>query len=86
MQIVHKYPLVLQDFQTIKLPQMSTVRKVGHDAAGQLCLWAEVNTDNAPEDLRIYICGTGHPVPDHAQFIDTVFDEQFVWHIWQEVR
>lgn len=86
MRTVHKYPLVLQDFQTIKVPQLSKVLKVGHDAAGQLCLWAQVNTDNVKEDLRIHIRGTGHPAPEHADFIDTVFDEQFVWHIWQEIR
>ena len=83
---IHKYPLQLQEFQTVKLPAFAKIRKAGYDAAGQLCLWAQVTQGLAPtEDVGIYITGTGRDIPAHVNYIDTVFDQQFVSHIWSQM-
>lgn len=86
MQTVHKYPLETMDFQVIGVPQQAKPLKVGYDAAGQLCLWAQVDTDNALEDRCMFVTRTGHPAPGaQATYIDTVFDDQFVWHVWMGI-
>jgi hypothetical protein len=50
-----------------------------------LCLWAEVSAD-APKEQRLFlICGTGHPIPDGAQYIGTVQDAggSLIWHVYE---
>jgi hypothetical protein len=86
MNTVYKYPLELAELQSIKLPYRAEVLKVAHDAGGQLCIWAQVDTTLPTVSTLITISGTGSPVPAKHEFLDTVFDGQFVWHVWMEER
>jgi hypothetical protein len=53
---------------------------------GLLCLWAEVDTEAETEDVELLVRGTGHPVPDDAEFLGTAMDSPFVWHLFSERR
>ena len=52
------------------------------------CVWFEVSETARPEsqNTRMMISGTGEVVPDNAEYIGSVHDEQFVWHVWHEVE
>jgi hypothetical protein len=58
-----------------------------------ICVWALVDTEiTKTEQIRFAIHGTGHPLPDNCTWTpagdqgwfyqDTVFDREFVWHIF----
>lgn len=88
MITVHKYPLELAELQSIQLPFDAEVLKVAYDTAGELCIWALVNTEKVKVSTLITISGTGRPLPKDRKlaYLDTVFDGQFVWHVWKEKR
>lgn len=59
--------------------------------AEQLCVWAYVDTSARLKAKAFRIFGTGWPIPEthgnlRFQWIDTVFDHWFVWHIFEEVK
>lgn len=51
---------------------------------GTLCLWALVEPLNDKETREFSVVGTGHPVPPFSDFVDTVMDAPFVWHVFEE--
>ena len=82
---IYKYPLVIDDEQTIDLPFEAKVIHVGYDPAGTLCVWAEVNPNNPPQPHVFYVRGTGHPFTgQEGQHIGSVVDSLnfLVWHIY----
>lgn len=70
---IFKYPLGIADHQLISMP-LGAVPLSVQVQAGQLCLWALVPKDSvARRGISIFICGTGHPVPNEAgKFLGTV--------------
>lgn len=87
---IWKFPIGITDVQKVRAPlgaqffeaQMQNER---------LCLWAIVDEDNAPIDYVIFVLGTGNPIPDTLDtfslaHIGTVFDRQFVWHVFVRDR
>ena len=50
---------------------------------GLIRLWAEVETNSPEKTHRFQIIGTGHEVPKGAQYLGTVLDPPFVWHLYQ---
>lgn len=89
MRTIHKYPLDIIDRQTIAVPVGAKPLAVQLQQ-DQLCLWCEIDTDNKPGGMAIYIFGTGNQMPRwraHA-YIGTVqqFDGALVWHVYTEVR
>jgi hypothetical protein len=74
-----------EDFVYLTLPAGAKVISIGMQGPC-LCLWAVVNT--GPERLketRIFeIYGTGFEIKPHGRtFIGTVFDRNFVWHVFE---
>jgi hypothetical protein len=52
---------------------------------GKLCLWASVDPERNPSTIRIFIVGTGHPIPaDANNYVGTVQDRMFIWHVYTE--
>jgi len=62
MITVHKFPLQLDDLQTVDLPAGAVVLtvQVQYEA---LALWARVDTDQPTERRLIRLVGTGNPIP-----------------------
>ena len=52
-----------------------------------LYLWAEIDTDQALENRRIEIFGTGHEIKYDIgisrNFLGTAFLGDFVWHVYE---
>ena len=85
MKTVYKYPLNITDRQWVHMPRGCQVLKVAMQDR-VLTAWALVDTasDLAPREFLIF--GTGSPcdIPTHRpyQYIDSVFEDHGVWHVW----
>ena len=84
MHTIHKFPLILDDIQTIMLTNNSQIVHVGQQN-GQLMLWVQLYTEHSLDrPNRIHIRGTGHPIPENATFLNSVQVGEFVWHVFLE--
>lgn len=83
MKTVFKYLLVIADTTTVRLPVGAQVLDIqeGPDYA-HLWMWARVDEAQQFADRTFHICGTGHPVPEAAEFLATVHAHPFVWHVF----
>lgn len=87
MKTIYKYPLAIMGEQSVQMPEYAAILRVGMQA-GQLCLWAEVNTDKPIEKRTIEIFGTGHEMTKtHKDYIGTAIDDQngLVWHVFERL-
>jgi hypothetical protein len=66
-ETVWKYPLSIVDMNELKVPHGAQFLHVGVDPAGDLCLWARVNTSSPEIPARVYVVGTAYP---------------YVWHVF----
>lgn len=82
MNTIYKYPIEITDDQTIDMPEGAQVVHAGLDPQGQPCLWAKVNNRVRTEPRRIQVRGTGHPLPDDAEWVGTFTQGPFVWHVF----
>lgn len=80
---IFKYPLVITDEQTFEVPGRFEPLSV-HEQDGTLTMWAEVDPDVPPMLTKVWIAGTGHPLPDQlAPFVGTVpMSDGLVWHVF----
>ena len=92
--VVYKYALAPAAPTTIDhlMPHGAVVLSVGIDPHGALCLWALVDIQSPHPKMprRFLTVGTGQATPlledvAHKQFVGTVLQGSFVWHIF-EVR
>lgn len=81
---IWKYSVRLTDSQAIVMPEGSVPRAV-RAIGNEIFLWAEVYPDAPLKPVVVRIVGTGHPIPDDASYIGTVFVDPFVWHIYLPV-
>jgi hypothetical protein len=70
----------------IKINKEYKILKLGYDPNGNLCIWALVNLDSEMIEIQINVYGTGWPLSKDfitdKQYIDTINDGPFVWHIF----
>lgn len=92
MKKIFKYQITkeLSTTNEIEMPKDAIIIKVGLQAANtlnqkRLTFWAIVNPDNLMETRTFKVIGTGWEVPENEghYYIDTVFDNGFVWHIFE---
>lgn len=88
MRTIWKYKLNQYSKLAIQMPKNSNILCVKH-FQGDICLWAEVNTTDGMEELEtryFAIYGTGWEMDlDNSKYIGTVFENIFVWHIYEEI-
>lgn len=92
METIYKYALELEDEQIITLKRGAEILSA-QEQNDQLVLWALVDPDRQDEKVKFYIAGTGNPLPFPGpytrylyEYIDTVQQGRFVWHIFQDTR
>lgn len=91
MKTIYKYPLLITDSQVIRMPAGARIlccqMQTGGPAKGDVCLWAEVDTDRPHVNRTILIAGTGNPfpekLPEKRSYIGSVQDGVFVWHVYE---
>lgn len=87
MKVIYKYPL--DKTMTHEMPEGAEVLHVGIQPQG-LTLWALVKVEHpdheGPQETRTFrVYGTGHPIADQVpqDYIGTVQDGLFVWHVFE---
>lgn len=81
MTTIHKFNLAITDEQDISIPGYVRVIHVGLDPGGSPCVWAVVNNLMETSVVRIFIVGTGNPIPDSAhRHLGSFLQGSFVWH------
>jgi hypothetical protein len=74
---------------TLNLPQNFEILKIGMQE-GKISLWAAIDPVEKKEGFVFHITSTGLDVPEsetvHSfiQYVDTIFDGEWVWHIFVE--
>lgn len=86
MKTIFKYPTEITDEQIVMMPKDAHALST-QIQNGRLCIWALVDTDNELVERRVRVFGTGNPVDlqGNWQFLGTVQERVFVWHIFIEV-
>lgn len=81
-RVIYKFKLDLMDLQLVSMSRGANVlcaQMQGDD----ICMWAEVDTDTKKCIRKVFVIGTGHPVPNlETQYIGTVQHNNYVWHIY----
>lgn len=85
-QIIHKKQLQLLDNQTIYLPIGMEILCVQLQN-GHICIWYkfEPMEGHPTYEHSIDIIGTGNMIDDDHEYIGTVQQDGFVWHVFQQV-
>jgi hypothetical protein len=65
--VIHKYVLVVEDEQTLRLPKDARILSVQFQGSGPV-LWALVDPEAERETRHFVTMGTGHPV-GHREFV-----------------
>lgn len=83
MRTIHKYPLQIGTKVSIELPSTATIIKAGMQG-GQPHIWVDLNHPyHGIKVIRSFeVFGTGWEIPTGATYIDTVFQGQYVWHVY----
>ncbi len=85
MKKIYKYSLPKHGLNVIRMPKDSAILHVG--AQGQmLCMWAPVNEDCELSFRSFYVVATGESVDDDLQYIGTIQEGSFVWHVFELVK
>ena len=78
MKTIYKYPV-----GEIQIPLGAKILTAGAQN-GDFYLWAEVDTDQVLEHRTFERFGTGWEMPNkNICYIATVFEDPFVWHIYE---
>lgn len=91
MNIVWKYSIHMNRGRaiskaTIMLPKNGRILKVGMQG-DRVCFWVMFNHPEREVEARcFYVIGTNQIVPDGLNYLDTVFDGDYVWHIFEEKK
>lgn len=81
MRTVYKYELNYEG--KVELPLIHKILKWAA-LDNQIFLWVEVDTKiTCTIKKEFTIVGTGWDIEGYNQYVDTVFDKSFVWHIYE---
>lgn len=87
MRTIWKFPLRLEDIQTVMMPGGAVILSV-QAQHGVICIWAIVETTAIKTTRSFSILGTGHdasfPVSS-LKFLGTVLMGAFVWHVFENL-
>ena len=79
---IYKYKLQLIGQQQLIIPspqKFLSFQKQGDD----FCVWYEVDIESGSRDvIDFMITATGYEVPSGTQYLGTVLDGGFVWHLY----
>jgi len=82
MRTIWKYPLA-HGYQEVVMPEGATLLHVALQG-DQITLWAEVTPEQPTQEVYIHVIGTDHVVLSGADYIGTVQQGRFVWHVYED--
>ena len=85
MKTIYKYPIEIMDSQIVTMPIGSHALSVQMQD-NQLCIWVLLETSLVSWNRQVRIFGTGNPInlKDRWEFLGTVQDDYYVWHVFIE--
>jgi hypothetical protein len=84
MKTIYKYPFRIQDEQMLAMPEGAQILSV--QMQGTIpTIWALVASEAPLKPRKIEVYGTGHEIVDlnSLQYLGTVQERGFVWHIFE---
>lgn len=85
---IYRFPIEITDCQIIEAPGLGRFLTI-EDRRGKPELWAEVNPDAPSIKRRVWVVGTGNPIPHEVRASDAEYvghflaaDGRFVGHIY----
>ena len=81
---IYKYALRITDEQALMLPR-GAVPLATDMQRDVLCLWVMVDTEQPAVMRRVFVAGTGNPLPDEivaTRYVGSTQDGPFVWHVF----
>lgn len=83
MKRVYKYPLQVDDINTLEVPGGYNSKVLSVQVQGNTpCAWILVNPDLPTSPIKLRIAGTGHDIHEEVEFIDSfqMMDGRLVFH------
>ena len=91
MTTIWKYDLDVTDIQKVSMPMGAmplhvAIQNPNSGVERTIQLWAAVDPARPKEDRLFAVVGTGNPAPepDDAEYVGSVIDGPFVWHVFAE--
>ena len=86
MKTIWKYPAIINDTIRFEMQENAEILKVAITKPRYLAIWALVDPWATLEPRYIRVIGTGISIRGlHSlDYIDTVIDGPFVWHIFEK--
>ena len=85
MKTIYKYQVTPTDPRLeIELPGSAKVVFVGSQLVGVVNFWVELDPEVVKHKRIFVLHGTGHDIPDNHDYIGSVLDSPFVWHLYEE--
>ena len=81
--VIWKYELIENECE-IEVPK--NCRKIPlkmNFKDGKIFLWLMVDPESEVETRYFRIIGTGQKIPKHSEYVDTFFDDPYVWHLFE---
>lgn len=91
MNLIHKYPIFPNRIcslgkYAIIMPKNARILKVATQG-DSICFWTLFDRRTEERETRyFYVIGTNQIIPDGALYLDTVFDGDYVWHIFEDIK
>lgn len=84
MKKIYKYPIPIEDFFTIRMPQNANVLMVNTQKS-EVFIWAIIDTDEPMIDRPFIILGTGMNVPNGFNHIGSfqMLSGGLVFHLFE---
>lgn len=87
MNTIYKYPLTAEygtAYHSAFIPQGAVILKVGMQY-GSITIWALVEAGIPSVQRKFAVFGTGHEIkePEGLQYLNSVFANDFVWHVFE---
>lgn len=81
-RVVYKYPLDLVGETTVRC---AAPAKPVHFARqdGEYFVWVEHALGPASTTITFVVAGTGHPIPEGFEHVQSIIDPPFVWHLYR---
>ncbi len=81
MKKIYKYKLPL--VPNIKIPLPRSRKLLSAQIQGEeICVWAEIETNEPCFECTFSIVATGENPPEHMTYLSTIQLDGFVWHIF----
>lgn len=83
---VHKYILNFDGITKLKLPKNAEVRVCNTDYRDRFCVWIEEDPEQTELENRYFLVlsdGASMSEGWNPRYVGTIFEEGFVWHIYE---